>query len=43
VQEGWVTLSGRVDYQFQSNAAFEDVASLYGVFGVNNDIRISTP
>jgi osmotically-inducible protein OsmY len=43
VQEGWVTLSGRVDYQFQSNAAFEDVASLYGVFGVNNDIRVSTP
>jgi osmotically-inducible protein OsmY len=43
VQEGWVTLTGRVDYQFQSNAAFEDVASLYGVFGVNNNIRVSTP
>jgi osmotically-inducible protein OsmY len=43
VQEGWVTLTGRVEYQFQSNAAFEDVASLYGVFGVNNDIRVSTP
>jgi osmotically-inducible protein OsmY len=43
VQEGWVTLTGRVDYQFQSNAAFEDVASLYGVFGMNNDIRVSTP
>jgi osmotically-inducible protein OsmY len=43
VREGWVTLSGDVDYQFQSNAAFEDVANLYGVFGVNNDIRVSTP
>jgi osmotically-inducible protein OsmY len=43
VQAGWVTLTGRVDYQFQSNAAFEDVASLYGVFGVNNNIRVSTP
>jgi osmotically-inducible protein OsmY len=43
VQEGWVTLTGRVDYQFQSNAAFEDVAGLYGVVGVNNDIRVSTP
>jgi osmotically-inducible protein OsmY len=43
VREGWVTLTGRVDYQFQSNAAFEDVASLYGVVGVNNEIRVITP
>lgn len=43
VQEGWVTLTGRVDYQFQSDAAFEDVASLYGVVGMNNDIRVVTP
>jgi osmotically-inducible protein OsmY len=43
VREGWVTLSGDVDYQFQSNAAFEDVANLYGVFGVNNHIGVSTP
>lgn len=43
VQEGWVTLTGRVDFQFQSDAAFEDVASLYGVVGMNNDIRVVTP
>jgi osmotically-inducible protein OsmY len=43
VQEGWVTLTGRVDYQFQGDAAFEDVASLYGVVGINNDIRVVTP
>jgi osmotically-inducible protein OsmY len=40
VADGWVTLKGQVDYQFQSDGAFDDVASLYGVVGVTNDIRI---
>ena len=43
VTEGWVTLKGRVDYQFQSDAAYDDVASLYGVLGVTNEIMVSTP
>ena len=43
VDEGWVTLTGNVSYQFESNAAYEDVAGLYGVVGVTNEIRVSNP
>jgi osmotically-inducible protein OsmY len=41
VLDGWVTLKGDVDYQFQSDDAFEDVASLYGVLGITNEIRVN--
>ena len=41
VEDGWVTLKGDVDYQFQSNDAFDDVASLVGVTGVTNKIRVT--
>ena len=34
VEDGWVTLKGDVDFQFQSDAAFDDVAHLHGVTGV---------
>ena len=40
VTDGWVTLTGDVGYQFQSDAAFDDVASLYGVLGVTNEITV---
>ena len=40
VSEGWVTLKGTVTYQFESDAAFEDVASLYGVVGITNEIKV---
>jgi osmotically-inducible protein OsmY len=43
VQEGWITLKGDVTYQFESDAAFEDVASLYGVTGVTNEIKVISP
>ena len=43
VDEGWVTLSGDVSYQFESDAAFEDVADMLGVVGVTNSIRVTTP
>lgn len=43
VFDGWVTLKGEVDYQFQSDDAFEDVARLSGVIGVTNKIRVVTP
>jgi osmotically-inducible protein OsmY len=43
VEDGWVTLKGDVSFQFQSDAAFDDVASLYGVVGITNDIRVTTP
>jgi hypothetical protein len=40
VKDGWVTLKGDVDFQFQSDAAFEHMATLYGVTGVTNEIRV---
>jgi osmotically-inducible protein OsmY len=41
VDDGWVTLKGNVSYQFESDAAYDDVASLYGVLGVTNEIIVS--
>ncbi|HTQ69076.1 MAG TPA: BON domain-containing protein [Solirubrobacteraceae bacterium] len=41
VEEGWVTLKGDVEYQFQSDAAYEDVSSLYGVYGITNEIKVN--
>jgi len=40
VQDGWVTLSGTVEWQFQRTAAVSDVYKLSGVAGVNNHIKI---
>jgi osmotically-inducible protein OsmY len=40
VQEGWITLSGNVDWYYQKNAAEEDVRKLSGVCGVTNRIDI---
>jgi osmotically-inducible protein OsmY len=42
VGAGWVTLKGQVKHQFQSDAAFDDVASIRGVGGITNDIRVVT-
>jgi osmotically-inducible protein OsmY len=36
-------LKGDVSYQFESDAAYEDVASLYGVIGVTNEITVTNP
>jgi osmotically-inducible protein OsmY len=43
VQDGWITLKGDVMYQFQSDAAYEDVATLYGVYGLTNEIKVNEP
>ena len=43
VADRWVTLRGQVEHQYQSDAAFEDVASLRDVGGVTNEIRVVTP
>ena len=43
VKSGWVTLSGTVSWQYQSDAAYEDVANLFGVIGVTNEIRVVNP
>jgi osmotically-inducible protein OsmY len=40
VKDGWITLKGDVDFQYQSDRAFDHVASLYGVTGVTNDIKV---
>lgn len=40
VQDGWVTLSGNVDWYYQKTAAEEDVRKLSGVRGVTNEIII---
>lgn len=41
VRDGWLTLKGDVGYQFQSDAAYDDVASLFGVYGVTNEIKVN--
>jgi osmotically-inducible protein OsmY len=43
VSDGWVTLEGHVDHQFQSDEAFEAVARLAGVADVTNEIRVVEP
>jgi osmotically-inducible protein OsmY len=40
VTQGWITLSGDVDWQFQRNAAAAAVRTLIGVHGVSNDIKV---
>jgi osmotically-inducible protein OsmY len=40
VDDGWITLTGRVQWQFQKNAAEETVKQLTGVKGIINDIAV---
>jgi osmotically-inducible protein OsmY len=40
VENGWVTLTGVVDYFFQRNAAAQDVQRMLGVTGVSNQITL---
>ena len=40
VKNGWVTLTGTVDWQYQKNAAVRCVRNLSGVTMVSNDIEI---
>lgn len=42
VANGWLTLSGRVRSQSDSNAAFEAVSQLPGVGGITNQITVIT-
>jgi osmotically-inducible protein OsmY len=41
VTDGWVTLDGYVNHQHQSDAAFEDVSKLFGIYGIINKITVS--
>jgi len=40
VEDGWVTLSGEVDWHFQKTAAEHDVHNITGVRGLSNQISI---
>lgn len=40
VQDGWVTLSGEVDWWYQMDAAMDAVQKLIGVVGVSNHITV---
>jgi osmotically-inducible protein OsmY len=42
VRDGWVTLKGDVAHQFESDAAYDDMAGLDGVVGITNEIRVAT-
>jgi osmotically-inducible protein OsmY len=41
VKDGWITLAGALDWQYQKDAAARGVHELTGVKGVTNDIRIT--
>jgi osmotically-inducible protein OsmY len=43
VKDGWLTLKGHASYQFESDAAYDDVSRLYGVGGVTNEITVTNP
>jgi osmotically-inducible protein OsmY len=40
VNDGWITLTGKVQWQFQKNAAEEAVKQLTGIKGVINNITV---
>jgi osmotically-inducible protein OsmY len=42
VANGWLTLTGRVKHQDESNAAFEAAAQLPHVGGITNKIQVVT-
>lgn len=42
VQQGWVTLEGQVDWNYQRSAAERAIESLTGVRGVTNLIRVKS-
>ncbi len=41
VRDGWVTLSGQVDWNYQRDAAADEIHKLTGVLGLVNDITLS--
>jgi osmotically-inducible protein OsmY len=41
VKDGWLTLKGELDFQDQSDIAFDHVANLFGVTGVTNEIKVA--
>ncbi len=43
VQDGWISITGKVDWWYQKNAAEMAVHYLRGVRGVSNNLTISAP
>ena len=43
IHDGWMTLTGKVDWQFQREVAITSLASLYGVKGYTDHIVILHP
>jgi len=43
VEHAWVTLSGTVDWHFQSDAARKAAGRIHGVLGVSNLIEVTQP
>ena len=41
VQNGWVTLEGKVEWQYQRNAAASAIRDLAGVVGISNLIAVA--
>ncbi|MTV15456.1 BON domain-containing protein [Bradyrhizobium elkanii] len=41
VRDGWVTLSGNVDWYFEKRAAEHDVGKLSGIRGISNNIQVA--
>lgn len=41
VDAGWVTLIGAVDWNYQKEAAEQDIRSLFGVVGLSNQLTIA--
>ena len=41
VQNGWVTLSGKVDWQYQKEEAYRAIRRLAGVAGIMNTIEVT--
>jgi len=42
VHDGWVTLTGEVNWHFEHDAAAQEVRRLWGVVGVSNDITVKS-
>jgi osmotically-inducible protein OsmY len=40
VENGWITLTGQMDWNYQKNAAEQNLRRLFGVVGVSNQITI---
>lgn len=41
VREGWITIEGNVDWEFQKSAAYRAVQNLIGVRGVSNLVAVT--